>query len=422
MINVISKKLNNNAMCYILPKKGYNEKEVMIAFKYGSKNTDFLVDGININQPYGIAHFLEHKMFEDKDINIFDNFSKLGLSANAYTNFDTTAYYFSGCENIDKGFDLLMKMVSSLYVTDENIEKEKGIITQEINMYKDDPYWQIYFNTLKAMYSKNSIRESIAGDVDDIEKITKDNLEESYNNFYTYENCVIIGCGDIDSKKFFEQAENLKLNKAKVKKVSINDKINKKEYAVNMSVNKTIYHIGFRHSLEKNITERITTSNIIMNMLFSPSSKLYERLYNKGLIDSSFGFEVVQGVDYSNTIIKGESNDYNYIASEILNEINNYIINEINNDDLDRIKNRIKTQMIFNSENISSLVSFAADCYSKNTEILDIYNNYDKINKDNIINSLKEQYTANNMVIALVKEIQNGWYIFSSSRNKDWKP
>ena len=177
MINVISKKLNNNAMCYILPKKGYNEKEVMIAFKYGSKNTDFLVDGININQPYGIAHFLEHKVFEDRDINIFDNFSKLGLSANAYTNFDTTAYYFSGCENIDKGFDLLMKMVSSLYVTDENIEKEKGIITQEINMYKDDPYWQIYFNTLKAMYSKNSIRESIAGDVEDIEKITKDFFE-----------------------------------------------------------------------------------------------------------------------------------------------------------------------------------------------------------------------------------------------------
>ena len=103
-------------------------------------------------------------------------------------------------------------------------------------------------------------------------------------------------------------------------------------------------------------------------------------------------------------IIKGESNDYNYIASEILNEINNYIINGIDNEVLNRIKNRIKTQMIFNSENIASLVSFAADCYSKNTEILDIYNNYDKINKDDIINTLKEQYTANNMVIALVKE------------------
>lgn len=404
MINIISKRLENKAMCYILPKKGYKEKEVMIAFKYGSKNTDFLVNDININQPYGIAHFLEHKMFEDKDLNIFDNFSKLGLSANAYTNFDTTAYYFSGCDNIEKGFDLLMKMVSELYVTDDNIQKEKGIITQEINMYKDDPYWQIYFNTIKAMYSKNTIRESIAGDVSDIDKITKADLEKSYESFYTYENCVIIGCGDFDNNKFFEQAEKLKLRNTKTQTVYVNDTISKKEYTVNMAVNKTIYHIGFRNDLKRNITDRITISNIIMNLLFAPSSFLYEQLYNKGLIDSSFGFEVLQGTDYASTIIKGESDEYKYIADEILKEINSYVINSINEKDIERIKNKIKTQMLFNSENISSIVSFAADCFSKNTEILDIYNNYDKINKDDIINTLKEQYTENNMVIAVVKE------------------
>lgn len=404
MINVISKRLNNKAMCYVLPKKGYNEKEVMIAFNYGSANTSFKIDNKEINQPYGIAHFLEHKMFEDKDVNIFDSFSKLGLSANAYTNFNTTAYYFSGCDNFEKGFDILMKMVSDLYLTEENIKKEKGIITQEINMYKDDPYWQIYFNVLKAMYSKNPIRESIAGDTCDIDKITKEMLEESYNSFYTYENCVIIGCGDFDFNKFFEQAENLKLRDKTAVKNKFEDNIYKRKYVTTMPVNKPLYHIGFRDNINSSVLDRLCISNIIMNLLFAKSSNLYENLYTQGLVDDSFNFEILQGIDYGSTIIKGEGYNYNKIIDKIMSEIKTYITNGIPTEDINRIKNRLKTQMIFNSENISSLVSFSADCYSKNIEMLDIYNNYDKIDIDKILNTMKEQYTYDNIAVALIKE------------------
>ena len=404
MINVISKKLDNKAMCCLIPKKGYNEKEVMIAFNYGSANTDFKTDNEDVSQPYGIAHFLEHKMFEDKNINIFDSFARLGLSANAYTNFNTTAYYFSGCDNFEKGFDILMKMVSDIYLTDENIIKEKGIITQEINMYKDDPYWQVYFNVLKAMYSKNPVRESIAGDVCDIENITKEMLEKSYNSFYTYENCIIIGCGDIDSKSFFDRAEHLKLNNSLAEKISIKDSIYKKEYTVTMPVNKPIYHIGFRDSLQNTLIDRLCISNIIMNILFAKSSELYENLFNKGLIDESFNFEVLQGTDYGCTILKGEGHSYKKILEETLSQINNYINYGIPKDTVERIIQKLKTQMLFNSENISSLVSFAADCYSKNIEILDIYNNYGKIDVEQIINTMKEQYTYDNAVLSIVNQ------------------
>lgn len=406
MINVISKNLDNKAMCCLIPKKGYNEKEVMIAFNYGSANIDFKVGDEEISQPYGIAHFLEHKMFEDKNINIFDSFARLGLSANAYTNFNTTAYYFSGCDNFEKGFDILMKMVSDLYLTEENMQKEKGIITQEINMYKDDPYWQVYFNVLKAMYSKNPIRESIAGDVCDIENITKEMLEKSYESFYSYENCIIIGCGDIDSKSFFEQAEHLKLNNTHAEKKSINDNIYKKEYAVNMPVSKPIYHMGFRDSLKNTTLDRLCISNIIMELLFSKSSELYEKLYNSGLADDSFNFEVLHGIDYGCTIIKGEGHSYNKILEETISQIKNYINYGIPKDTLERIIQKLKTQMLFNSENISSLVSFAADCFSKNIEILDIYNNYDKIDIEKIINTMKEQYTYDNAVLSLINQCQ----------------
>lgn len=404
MINIISRRLENGAMCYVLPKKGYNEKEVMIAFNYGSADTEFSDENGRVQQTGGIAHFLEHKMFEEEDSNIFDSFSRLGLSANAYTNFNTTAYYFSGCENMEKGFDLLMKMVSSLYLTDENIEKEKGIITQEINMYEDDPYWQIYFNALKAMYRKNPIRYSIAGRAEDIEKITREELEKSYRSFYTYENCAVIVCGDVESKAVFEQAERLKLGRSRVKKTVYEDDIYKREYSVKMPVNQSLYHIGYRADPRIRTKDRICISNIIMNLLCSPSSALYEKLYEKGFIDSSFGYEVLQGQDYGCTLIKGEGNNYRGIAEEIDGEIKNMLSSGIDREAVKRSARRLKAQMLFSSENISSLVSYTADCFSKKTEVLDIYNNYDKIDVDDVMLYLKKQFSENNRVISTVQK------------------
>lgn len=399
MLNIISKRLKNGAFCCLIPKRGYNEKEIMIAFRYGSKDISFNAEGKEVNQPYGIAHFLEHKMFEDKDLNIFDGFSKLGLSANAYTNFDTTAYYFTGCDNIEKGFNLLMKMVSELYLTEESIKKEKGIITQEINMYKDDPYWQIYFDTLKALYTKNPIRESVAGDVSDIEKITKDMLFESYDSFYTYENCVIIGCGDIDCNEFFAQAENLKLKSRNVVRSKYNDEIYKSSVEEKLSVGKGMYHIGFRHNHDMPIVDRICTANVILHTLLSKSSSLFNRLYAMGIADSGTGYEVIEGLDYSAGIIKSEGNKdaKEKVVFELLKEINHISALGIDKKDIERTVSAIKTKMLFDSENISSIVSFCADCFTKNTEILDIYNNYDKINIDMIMTALKD-YKEDNMV------------------------
>ncbi len=403
MINIISKKLENGVTCYVLPKKGYNEKLAMLAFNYGSRDVSFSKDGRDITQPWGIAHFLEHKMFEDEKINFFDSFTKLGIDSNAYTNFTTTAYYFRGCENFDRGLSLLFKMVGSLYLTDENIKKEKGIIEQEIKMYEDDPYWEIYFNTLKGLYRNNPCRESVAGSVESVEEITKDMLEESYKSFYTGENCTLIVAGDVESKAVFEKTEKeLKLNSGGAKKVFYEDEEGTPEnITAEKSVDKPIYNIGFRQNTDRSVAERICAGNVIMNILTAKSSRLREELVKKQLADTTFGFENVIGNDFGASVIKGEGKDYMKIADSITDQAENYMTYGVSSEYVRRLADMEKTKMIFDAQDIYSFASTVADCFCKNTEILDIYNYYDKIDVDTILRHMAE-LVKDNMTISVV--------------------
>ncbi len=404
MINIISKRLENGVMCYVLPKKGYNEKLAMLAFNYGSRDVRFTKEGREITQPYGIAHFLEHKMFEDESINFFDSFTRLGIDTNAYTNFTTTAYYFRGCENFDRGLTLLFKMVGSLYLTEENIKKEKGIIEQEIKMYDDDPYWEVYFNTLKGLYGKDPCRESVAGSVESVEEITKDMLEESYGSFYTGENCALIVAGDVESKAVFEKAEKeLKLNKGKAEKVIYGEEKGKTEnITAEKPVDKPVYNIGFRQDTNSSVEERTCAGNVIMNILTAKSSELREQLVKKKLADSTFGFENVVGNDFGASIIKGEGLHYKQIAEKITDEISKYTAYGISSEYIRRLADMEKAKMVFEAQDIYSFASTVADCFCKNTEILDIYNYYDKIDVDTILKHIAE-FNEDNMAISVIR-------------------
>ncbi len=403
-MDIISKRLENGTMCYVLPKKGYNERLAMLAFNYGSRDVRFKSEGRDIEQPFGIAHFLEHKVFEDENINFFDSFTRLGIDTNAYTNFTTTAYYFRGCDNFEKGLSLLFKMVGSLYLTDENIRKEKGIIEQEIKMYKDDPYWEIYFNTLKALYNENPCRESVAGSVESVESITEDMLRQSYKSFYTADNCALIVAGDVDSDAVFEQTEEeLKLGRGAAEKVYYGNEEHKpKDIEVNMSVDKPVYNIGFRRNTDSSYEERICAGNIILNILTAKSSKLRERLYKSGLADNTFGFENVVGSDFGAAIIKGESEDYEKIAFKLTEEISHFIAYGISSEYIKRLADMEKAKMIFDAQDIYAFASSVADCYSKNAEILDIYNYYDKIDVDTVLKHMSD-YREENMALSVVR-------------------
>ena len=404
MINVVSKKLSNGADCYIVPKKGYKEKICMIAFKYGSCNNKYDIDGKSIIHPYGIAHFLEHKMFEDKSINIFETFSKLGLSANAFTNFDTTAYYFKGCDNFEKGLALLCRMVGSLYLTDDNIKKEKDIINQEINMYDDDPYWQLFFNTLKGCYKDNPCREGVAGSIKSVSQITKEMLFEGYNDFYTGDNCIMVVVGDVDCQKVFEEAEKeLILNTAKPQRAEYKDNYLNKKIRLNMDIDTPIYNIAFKQNIEEKLIDRVCVNGLILSVLTAKSSYLRQKLLNKGLINDYFGNENLVGLDYGVSIISGQGNTYDAVADEVLNYISECTAT-LNEDYISRLANVEKTKMLFGMQNIEYIANNIVDFSSKGIEVLDIYNNYGKISVEKILKYTTDYYSSDNMVISVVEK------------------
>lgn len=399
--------LKNGVKCYVAEKKDFIGKQGAVVFNYGSCDTLFRAKEKNIKQPSGIAHFLEHKMFEEKNRNIFDEFTKYGGFSNAYTNASSTVYYFNCSDNFKENMSVLLSMVGDLYITDQSVESEKGIITQEINMYEDDPYWQIYFNTLKCCYKNNNVRESVPGTVESVNKITKEMLYQSYESFYTYDNCQVIAAGDVNFEEICSQVEKeLRLNRncgTEKKRVYENGIFTKKKN-VKMSVDKTIFNFGFKENGIINDTAmRISLNNVILKLLTGKSSRLWYKLYRAGLADYSFGSDYVCGNDYGCGIIKGESNRYNDIITVINEEIENIISYGISDEVVGRISKAVQGRMLMDFDNIPALVSLIADCTSKNIEVDDIYENYDKINSADIIENLKNNYSE--YVVSVVEPL-----------------
>ena len=205
-------KLENGLTVMIIPKKNTLKKYAIWGTNFGSIDNHFIIPKNNqeVQIPDGVAHFLEHKLFEQENgTNSLDTLSSLGVDANAYTTNDHTAYLFEGTNNFYEALDELMNYVQNPYFTDENVEKEKGIIAQEIKMYDDEADFKVYLNAMKAMYTKNPIRIDVAGSVESIQKINKDILYECYNNFYTTSNMVIVVCGDFKPEEIFEEIKKL---------------------------------------------------------------------------------------------------------------------------------------------------------------------------------------------------------------------
>lgn len=350
---IYHEKLDSGLEIFFMPKKDFTKKYAVFATKYGSNELEFIPIGekekIRVNE--GIAHFLEHKMFEQPGGgNAFDRFSELGASANAYTNFTMTAYLFSCTDKFYESLEHLIKYVQNPYFTDENVEKEKGIIEQEIKMYDDNSDWKVYFNTLRAMYVNHPTKVDIAGTVESIYKITKEELYKCYNTFYNSGNMVLFVVGDLDWNSVMETV-NSSLKKDEPVLEDIKrfypdepNNISKKEIVENLTVSIPLFNIGFK-DIEVNIEgnellKKEIETDIILDMVFKKGGSLYEELYLSGLINENFGCDNISQIDHGYTIIGGESKDPNKVKEVIFQYIDKFKKEGLNHEDFERIKKK----------------------------------------------------------------------------------
>lgn len=365
--NTYVTKLSNGLKVYICKKNGFNKKIGMFGTKYGSITNDFVDIETNerIKVPDGIAHFLEHKLFEKEGQNALDMFSKIGVSSNAYTSFDQTVYYFETTNKFKESIELLVKLIKEPYFTDENVAKEQGIIGQEIMMYDDDPTSVVYMNTLAAMYQKNNVRIDIAGTIESISHITKDLLYTCYNTFYNLANMFFIVIGDVDVE------DTIKLIDENIKKYESDNKprideikkfyeeepisIAKKEITKNMDIFMPLMCVGYKLDVVKKeeIVKRALIADIISDMYFSKITDFYKMEYDKSVLSDSISF-MYEGTDtFSHIILTAESTKMDELQKDLFEYIEKIKSENVDEELFETIKNNKIGTMVSISDNLS---------------------------------------------------------------------
>lgn len=315
-------KLSNGLDVYILPKKGFNKTYATFTTKYGSVDNHFVPLGSEefVKVPDGIAHFLEHKLFEKEDGDVFQQFSRQGASANAFTSFTRTAYLFSSTSDVELNLETLMDFVQEPYFTEKTVEKEKGIIGQEITMYDDNPDWRLYFGLIENLYKSHPVKIDIAGTIESISHITKDMLYQCYNTFYHPSNMLLFVVGPVDVDKMMQQIKDNQAKKPFEAQPEIQRKFDteikeaneaKKVLEMNVQTSKCLLGIKALHDQQSG-TEMLKnelTTNVLLDMLFGKSSANYDKLYNAGLIDDTFSYDYTQEMGFGFAMIGGDTSD-----------------------------------------------------------------------------------------------------------------
>ena len=400
---------------YLYPKKGYKATYAIFATNYGSINTKFKIKGETeiTTVPDGIAHYLEHKLFESEDGDAFSLYSKTGASANAYTSFDLTGYLFSCSENFLDSLNILLNFVQNPYFTDETVKKEQGIIGQEIRMYDDDPNWRVMFNLLKAMYHNHPVNVDIAGTVESIAKITPESLYKCYNTFYNPSNMALCISGNFNIDEVMKLIEKtIKNNNKKVEFENIFPKeplnVVNKRVVQEFEISSPMFELGFKEDPKdkRASTTELAYTSIILEAIASKSSKLYKKLLDEKLINtSSFSYEYFEGPGYRSIIFSGESADPDKTAQIIKNYIDEIHKNGISEEDFCFAKKSLYGKIIELFDSIDAISNLMVNFSFANRDIFEYIDVISNADIKSLHERLKDELITSNSSLSIVKPI-----------------
>jgi predicted Zn-dependent peptidase len=351
---IFQETLDNGLQVYVLPKPDFKQAFATFSTKYGSIDREFVIPGEDQPTvvPDGIAHFLEHKMFEREDGDVFNLYAKYGASANAFTSFDITTYLFSATDHIMENIEILLNMCQETYLTDENVEKEKGIIGQEIRMYDDNPEWRSYFGVLQGLFKNHPIKIDIAGTIESISQITKEMLTTCFQTFYHPSNMAFFIVGPVKPEEVIEKIRENQAKKTFTRQMEIkrffpeepptaaNPRV---ETHLSVSIPRCLF--GYKEVNPgvsgRSLLEREMVTAVVFDCLFSRSAELFNLLYNEGLIDRSFSWEYEVTPTYGFSVIGGNTKDPDRLMQTIRDSIEKTKQRGITEEDFQRSRKKM---------------------------------------------------------------------------------
>jgi len=396
---------------YVYPKPEYTSTYAVFGTKYGSIDTRFKrSDRDSFTEiPAGTAHFLEHKLFESEELDAFQRYAKTGASANAYTSFDRTCYLFTCTGHFKENFEILLDFVRHPYFTEETVQKEQGIIGQEIDMYKDSPEWECLFNLLDCLYHKHPVKIDIAGTKESIAQITAEMLFSCYETFYNLSNMALAVAGQTTVEEVLEVAdrllegdENVTVERAFEKE---DESIIKNYVEKTLPVGTPVFTFGYKENFfnESCTLEEEIAMSLLLDVIAGQMSTLYKELLDEGLINGTFGTEFFNGHNYAAALFSGESVEPEKVARKINDCIKDFKEKGITEEQFETVRKKQYGKTVRAFTDIDTVANGLVVSHFENEELFSEFKVIKNLKLDFVNELLKKCFDENRAALSVVK-------------------
>lgn len=410
---IVSATLPCGLPVHVLPKRGFSKKIGIFATRYGSIDLTFTPPGKDrLATPPGIAHFLEHQLFKKAGgEDVLMEFGRTGASSNAFTDYCTTAYYFTGSGEFENNLDLLVSFVSDPYFDESNVSKEKLIIEQELRMYEDSPDHRLYKNLMRILYTTHPVRLDIGGEVSDIQNIDRGLLESCYRMFYSPSNMDLIVAGDVDPAAVFARVEKLlppdkfpplgEIGRHwEAEPAGVKERVVREE----MDISRPRVLVGFKETDggARNPLERELEISVLLDLLFGRSSEFYTKAYEEGLIDDSFSFSYSGEDAFGFSLIGGETGEPEQLAERVLEELHKARTKKPKLQDVERARRKRLGKFIRSFDSPDGAAFLLLGCEPRGIDILDVPKVLQKLSLNSLQRRLREHFDERNYAVSIL--------------------
>ncbi len=410
---IVSTRLACGLPAHVLPKRGHARRTAIVATQYGSIDLSFR-DGSSKDRrdtPAGIAHFLEHQLFKKQDVDVLMEFGRFGASANAFTDYTTTAYHFTATEHFDEALDLLVNFTFTPFFDAQKVENEKKIIEQELRMYDDSPDYRIYKNLMPALYRAHPVRIDVGGTVESIQGITRDLLESCYRTFYHPHNMIFLAAGDLDPAAVFDRVDKALAKQTFSKNGGIEryfppEPAGATEAIVRCDavVSRPRVFLGIKdpHVDATDALERELETSVLLDLMFGRSSAFFSRAYEGGLIDDSFSFSYNSEAPFGFTLIGGETDEPERLVDEIRREIARVRTSRFKKRDVERSKRKRIGRFLRALESPEGAAFLFLGCLPKGVDPFDVPKAITRLSPRLLEERLRRHLVAENQAVSIL--------------------